>query len=183
MKHKIHLKHILEIGLALLLLIGCSSQRTSAPTEAPVPPTAPASPPTETPEPPTPTPASGAGKSFKGPLGDKGEITFTVSADGLSVDPAMQLSLKDVSCAEGGSSSGYSMVSMEITLPKNKAIPIKDMKFKYGSDNMFEPGYGIELIGQFDSATAASGTFKYLDDSKPLEPCTYGPFQWTASAP
>jgi hypothetical protein len=184
MKCRIHLKIPCEIGLVVLLLVGCSPQGTSMPTGTTVPPTATALPPTQTIEPPTPTTVSAAGKTLHGPLGDGGEITFTVSADGLALDPGVKLTLKDVSCAEGGSGeSGFSKLSMEITLPKNSSIPIKDMKFKYGSDNMFEPGYGMQLIGQFDSATRASGTFQYTDTGKPLEPCTYGPYQWTASTP
>lgn len=174
------MKSVWGIGFTLLLLFGCSPQAASIPTSTSVPPTVIPLPPTRTSVPPTPTTASMAGKIFTGPL-ESGTITFTVSADGLAVEPGLVLSLKDVGCAEGGGGGGYSKVSMEITLPAS--IPIENLAFKYGSDNMFKPGYGMELIGQFDSTTSASGTFKYLDDSKPMEPCTYGPYQWTASAP
>ena len=151
---------------------------TSAPpTNTSVPLTDTPLPPTQTAGPPTPTTASYAGKTFTGPL-DSGAITFTVSTDGLVVEPGSLFSLKDVGCAEGG--GNYSKISMEITIADS--LPIESLTFKYGSDNPFKPGYGFELIGQFDSATSASGTFKY-DQSEPLKPCTYGPFQWTASAP
>jgi hypothetical protein len=181
MKRENLLKSVWGIGISLLLLIGCSPQAAPIPTGTPVPPvimifplTETPVPPTQTSEPPTPTTAALAGKTFTGPL-ESGTITFTISADGLV------LSLKDVSCAEGEGGGGYSKVSMEITLPAT--IPIENLAFKYGSDNMFMPGYGMELIGRFDSTLSASGTFKYLDDSKPMEPCTYGPYQWTATAP
>jgi len=185
MKRKIHLKNIWGIVLTLSLLCGCSPQATSAPSDTPtatlVPAAPTASPPTPTSEPPVPATAAYAGKAFIGPL-ENGEISFTVSADGLALDPGVKFTLKDVGCSEGGKSAGgYSVVSMEITLPKS--IPIQNDSFKYGSDNMFEPGYGFEFLGQFNSATNASGTFKYLETSNPLEPCTYGPFKWSANAP
>ena len=178
MKRKDLLKNVWGIGLTLLFLFGCSPQATPLPTGTSVPPSDTPLPPTQTSEPPTPTIVSYAGKTFTGPL-DSGTIAFTVSADGAVVELGLILSLKDVGCAEGG--GDFSVLSMKITLPDS--LSIENLTFKYGSDNMFRPGYGMELIGQFDSATSASGTFKYLDDSKPLEPCTYGPFQWTASAP
>ena len=178
MKRKDLLKNVWGIGLTLLLLFGCSPQATPTPTGTSVPPTDTPLPPTQTSEPPTPITVSYAGKTFTGPL-DSGTIAFTVSADGVVIEPGLILSLMDVGCAEGG--GDFSVISMKITLPDS--LPIENLTFKYGSDNMFQPGYGMELIGQFDSATRASGTFRYLDDSQPLEPCTYGPFQWTASAP
>jgi hypothetical protein len=178
MKRKNLMKNVWGIGLTVLLLLGCSPQATSIPADTSIPPTDTPLPPTHTSEPLTPTTVSYAGKTFTGPL-DSGTIAFTISADGVVVEPGLILSLKDVSCAEGG--GDFSVLSMKITLPDS--LPIENLTFKYGSDNMFRPGYGMELIGQFDTATSASGTFKYLDDSKPLEPCTYGPFQWTASAP
>ena len=180
MKRKNLIKNVWGIGIALLLLFGCSPQATTIPTDTSVPPTDTPLSPTQTAEPPTPITASYAGKTFTGPL-DSGAIAFTVSTDGLAVEPGIILSLKDVGCAEGGVSRyGFSIISMEITLPDS--LPIENMTFKYGSDNPFMAGYGMELIGQFDSATSASGTFKY-DESEPLKPCTFGPFQWTASAP
>ena len=176
------LKSALGIGFTLLLLLGCNPQPAAEPTRTSAPPTATAVPPTQTPLPPTPTTASIAGKTFTGPL-ESGSIIFIVSADGLSLEPGVVLSLMDVSCAEGGSVGGFSKVSMKITLPPNN-IPIENLAFKYGSDNMFMPGYGMELIGQFDSARSASGTFKYLEETHdPLKPCTLGPYQWTATAP
>ena len=174
------MKNVWGIGWTLLLLFGCSPQATTIPTDTSVPPTDTPLSPTQTAEPPTPITASYAGKTFTGPL-DSGTIAFTVSSDGMAVEPGIILSLKDVGCAEGGESRyGFSIISMEIKLPDS--LPIENMTFKYGSDNPFMAGYGMELIGQFDSATSASGTFKY-DESEPLKPCTYGPFQWTASTP
>ena len=180
MKSNNQMMNLWGIGLALLLLFGCSPQATSIPTDTSVPPTDTPLSPTQTTKPPTPITASYAGKTFTGPLAS-GTITFTVSSDGLAVEAGIILSLKDVGCAEGGESRyGFSIISMEITLPDS--LPIENMTFKYGSDNPFMAGAGMELFGQFDSATSANGTFKY-DESEPLKPCTYGPFQWTASAP
>lgn len=179
MKRKNLMKNVWGIGLTLLLLFGCNPQATPTPTDTSVPPTNTPLPPTQTAVPPTPTTASHAGKIFTGPLGS-GAITFTVSADGLVVEGFI-LSLKDVGCAEGGViGGGFSKISEVITF--GISLPIENMTFKYGSDNMFKPGYGMELIGQFDSATSASGTFK-KDEGEPLKPCTFGPFQWTASTP
>jgi len=178
MKRKYLLRSVWGIGLTLLFLFGCSPQATPTPSGTSVPRTDTPLTPTQTSAPLTPTLVSYAGKTFTGPL-DSGTIAFTVSADGVMVKPGLILSLKDVGCAEGG--GGFSVLSMKITLPDS--LPIENLTFKYGSDNMFQPGYGMELIGTFDSASSASGTFKYQDNSKPLEPCTYGPFQWTASAP
>ena len=183
MKRKNLIKNVWGIGLALLLLFGCSPQAKTIPTNTSVPPTDTPLSPIQTTEAPTPITASYAGKTFTGPL-DSGTIAFTVSSDGMAVEPGIILSLKDVGCAEGGESMyGFSIISMEITLPDS--LPIENKTFKYGKGGSYNPfmaGSGNELIGQFDSATSASGTFKY-DESDPLKPCTFGPFQWTASAP
>ena len=175
MKDKNLFRLILWIGL-MLILLGCSLLATPAPTATPVP-TATSLPPTPTPVPPTPTAVNMVGKTFTGPLGDGGTITFTVSSDGLTVEAGIVLVMKNISCTEGGGS----LIEMKISIPH--AFPIMDGKFTYGSDNMFKPGYGMGLIGQFDSATSAKGTFKYQDTNRPFDkPCNYGPYEWTASA-
>jgi hypothetical protein len=72
----------------------------------------------------------------------------------------MTVVMKDVGCAEGGSiSGGYSKIDQEITT--GQPIPIQGGQIHYGSLelNPFEANSGMELIGQFDSNTSASGTF------------------------
>jgi hypothetical protein len=131
----------------------------------------------------TPTTPSGsitprpdyAGKTFTGSL-DGGSITFTVSADGLSIESGAKVVLKDVGCTEGG---GY-LYSGEMTF--GQPIPIQENQFHDGSleINMFKSSSGTELIGQFDSDTSVSGTFGW-NRGDSLNPCVLGPFEWTAT--
>jgi hypothetical protein len=116
-----------------------------------------------------------AGKTFTGPL-DGGSITFTVSADGLAIESGAKVILKDVGCTEGG---GY-LRSGEMTF--SQSIPIQENQFHDGSleINLFKSSSGIELIGQFDSDSSASGTFGW-NQGDSLNPCILGPFEWTAT--
>jgi hypothetical protein len=134
--------------------------------------------PKETPTPPSEvtTPQPGyAGKTFTGKL-DGGSITFTVSADGLAIESGAKVVLKDVGCTEEG---GY-LRSGEMTY--SQPIPIRENQFHDGSleKNLFKASSGVELIGQFDSDTLASGTFGW-NQGDSLNPCILGPFDWTAT--
>ncbi|RJP48084.1 MAG: hypothetical protein C4583_14980 [Anaerolineaceae bacterium] len=166
---------MMGVMAALLLLVGCAPQETAAPT--PIPSTKTPILPTQMSVPPSPTAVSVVGKTFTGPLGDGGTITFTVSEDGLTVEGGIALLMKNISCTEGGGN----LIELKITIPHS--FQIIEMKFRYGSDNMFQAGYGMELIGQFDSSVSVHGTFKYQDTNRPpTSPCTYGPYEWTANA-
>jgi hypothetical protein len=116
-----------------------------------------------------------AGKTFTGPL-DGGSITFNVSGDGLTIESRAKVVLKDVGCTEG---DGY-LRSGEMTF--GQPIPIQQNQFHEGSleINAFMPSSGMELIGQFNSASSASGTFGW-NQGDSFNPCIVGPFEWTAT--
>jgi hypothetical protein len=185
---RLHLATNLMLGV--ILLAGCAAPPANpTPTNTPIPSqTDTPAPPTETPVPPTATPIPAtptatspviAGKTFHGAF-DSGEITFTVSADGLAIEAGWQVKLVGpLVCAEGGKSG-----SEEQTMTFPKTIPINEMKFEYiiKETNPFI-GTLIYFIGQFDSPTSASGTFKTDVSNDWMHPCTVGPFNWTGQAP
>ncbi len=150
-------------------------------TDTPLPPTSTPIPPTNTAVPATPTEAKPpiAGKTFLGPLG-AGEINFTVSDDGLEIQPGWSIKLvAPLACADG-SQAGWS----ELTMTYPNPISIQDMKFEYliEETNPFS-GTMIQLSGQFDTPSSASGSFKADIGKDWMHPCIVGPFTWTAQAP
>jgi hypothetical protein len=160
-----------NVAVLTILLTACGGQATAAP--APTGATAMA---TATSAPPTAEKPALAGLTFSGPMG-AGSITFTVSADGMAVEPRVELALNGVGCAEGG---GLTFTG-KMTLPDR--LPIEAMTFRYGTGevNPFMAGSGIELIGKFDSPAGASGTFKWIRQEG-MNTCTLGPLNWTATA-
>jgi hypothetical protein len=159
------------VALFAIVLAACGGQGTPAPA-----PTVAAISPAATSAPPSPETPALAGRTFTGPLG-AGSITFTVSGDGLAVEPRQELALSGAGCAEGGGGA----FTGTMTLPDR--LPIENMAFKYGTGelNPFMAGSGIELIGKFQSPTMASGTFKWIRESG-MNTCTLGPLEWTATA-
>jgi len=160
-----------NVAVLTILLTACGGQATATPAPAGATPMSAA-----TSAPPTAEKPALAGVTFSGPMG-AGSITFTVSADGMAVEPRAELALNGVGCAEGGGPT----FTGKMTLPDR--LPIEDMTFRYGTGevNPFMAGSGIELIGTFDSPASASGTFKWIREEG-MNTCTLGPLNWTATA-
>lgn len=154
-----------------IVLTACGGQATATMAPAGATPMSAA-----TSAPPTAEKPALAGVTFSGPM-SAGSITFTVSADGMAVEPQVELALNGVGCTEGGGPT----FTGKMTLPDR--LPIEDMTFRYGTGevNPFMAGSGIELIGTFDSPSSARGTFKWIREEG-MNTCTLGPLNWTATA-
>jgi hypothetical protein len=122
--------------------------------------------------PPMDTPvASGpvAGATFAGVF-KGGSLTFGIDRGGASVEDCTVSIAGSVPCSEGGSISG-------VEAQYSFSSPIVDQAFQY---EMSVVG-GIQIRGEFESATAASGT---LEMTLVVQGgmCSIGPLDWTATA-